>query len=207
MPARGKRDFAMWLKSLLPLRFKPLPTLPLKREKLVSFSFSKNHTKSYLHQNTFMYSFALSLHSLFRWVVLVFLLVAIIDGYVGWKVKKAFTRPHHFLRITTLTVSHIQLLLGLYLYVLSPITQYFLNNFSESIHERQLRFFGMEHSSVMLVAISVLTIGSIKSKRRENDESKFKTMFIWCSIALLLILTSIPWEFSPLISRPSFRPF
>jgi hypothetical protein len=60
---------------------------------------------------------------------------------------------------------------------------------------------------VMLTAIILITIGSAKAKRKTTDQEKFKTMAIWLTIALLLILSSIPWSFSPLISRPMFRAF
>lgn len=72
---------------------------------------------------------------------------------------------------------------------------------------RQIRFFGMEHITMMMIAITLITIGSAKAKRKTTDEAKFKTMAIWFSIALLLILSSIPWSFSPLTSRPLFRSF
>jgi hypothetical protein len=75
------------------------------------------------------------------------------------------------------------------------------------MHERQIRFFGMEHITVMILAIVLIIIGSIKTKLQMDDTVKFKTMIIWYSVALLAILTSIPWSFSPLISRPNFRFF
>ncbi|MEJ7740420.1 MAG: hypothetical protein WKF97_23625 [Chitinophagaceae bacterium] len=65
----------------------------------------------------------------------------------------------------------------------------------------------MEHITMMLTAIIVITIGSAKTKRKSTDQEKFKTMATWFTIGLLIILTSIPWPFSPLTSRPFFRPF
>jgi hypothetical protein len=65
----------------------------------------------------------------------------------------------------------------------------------------------MEHSLMMMVAIVIITIGSAKTKRRHTDTEKFKTMAIWFTVGLLIILISVPWTFSPLASRPYFRPF
>jgi len=65
----------------------------------------------------------------------------------------------------------------------------------------------MEHSVMMILAITIITLGSAKTKRKQSDKEKFKTMAIWFTIALLIILTSIPWKFSPLASRPYFRTF
>lgn len=154
-----------------------------------------------------MYSFLLPLHSLVRWLVLSSLLFAIVRAYYRWFTKKPFTAFDNRVRHTTATIAHIQLIIGLWLYGISPVVRYFLANFKEAIHQREIRFFGMEHITVMLVAMVVITIGSAMAKRKPTDLQKFKTMAIWFTIGLLLILSSVPWKFSPLISRPYFRAF
>ncbi len=154
-----------------------------------------------------MYTQLLILHSYFRWVVLILLLVAIFKSYVGWKGNKPYTKLDNAIRHWTATVLHIQLVLGLVMYFTSPIVSYFLDNFLESMKEREVRFFGMEHSFMMVLSVIVITIGSMKSKRKKTDAEKFKTMFVYFAVGLFIIFTSIPWEFSPLVSRPSFRGF
>lgn len=154
-----------------------------------------------------MYPFLLALHSFVRWLVLLSLLTGIVRGYIGWLGKKHFSKADNRLRFVTATIAHVQLLLGLWLYIISPITNYFLQNFHTAVHERQIRFFGMEHSVVMLLAVIVITVGAAKVRRKIEDQAKFKIMAIWFTIALLMILSSIPWSFSPLVSRPLLRPF
>ena len=154
-----------------------------------------------------MYPFLLALHSLIRWLVLLSLLTSIFIGFRGWFQQKKFSKHDNFIRHTTATIAHVQLLLGIWLYCISPVVDYFLHHFKEAVHERQVRFFGMEHITVMIIAIIFITIGSAKAKRKPTDKEKFKTMAIWFSIGLLLILTSIPWQFLPLTSRPYFRAF
>ncbi len=154
-----------------------------------------------------MYSFLLALHSLIRWFVLISLLFAIYRAYSGWLRHKNFTKFDDSVRHISATIVHVQLLVGIWLYFISPIVTYFLHHYHEAVHERQIRFFGMEHITMMLTGISLITIGSAKAKRKTTDNDKFKTMAIWYTIALLIILSSIPWSFSPLISRPSFRSF
>ena len=154
-----------------------------------------------------MYLTLLALHSLVRWFVLASLLFAIFWAYRGWLFKKQFRAFDNNIRHITATIAHIQLVLGVWLYFVSPVVNYFLHHFSEAVHVRQIRFFGMEHITMMLTGIVLITIGSAKAKRKTTDPEKFKTMAIWFSIALLVILSSIPWSFSPLISRPNFRPF
>lgn len=154
-----------------------------------------------------MYTTLLPLHSLFRWLVLLSLVFAICKAFYGWKKDKPFTKLDNFMRHVTATISHIQMLLGLWLYFTSSVVAYFLANPAEAIHEREIRFFGMEHITIMLISVALITVGSAKAKRKYSDLEKFKTLTIWFSIGLLLILSSIPWEFSPLTSRPHFRAF
>lgn len=154
-----------------------------------------------------MYNTLLALHSLMRWLILVSLIFAIIRGYYGWLLNKPYLKFDNRVRHITATVAHIQLVIGAWLYLISPIVAYFLHHFNTAVHERTIRFFGMEHVTMMLIGIIVITIGSAKAKRKTTDREKFKTMAVWFTIALLIILSSIPWSFSPLISRPNFRPF
>jgi hypothetical protein len=97
------------------------------------------------------------------------------------------------------------LVLGLWLYFISPVISYFLHHFKAAVHQREVRFFGMEHSSMMLLAIIFITIGSAMVKRAKTDAAKFKTATIWHSLALVIIMLNVPWGFSPIVSRPYFR--
>jgi len=154
-----------------------------------------------------MYPTLLATHSLFRWFVLASLLFALYRAYRGWLTNQSFSKFDNTVRHTTATIAHIQLILGLWLYFISPIVDYFFHHFEEAVHQREVRFFGMEHSLMMFVGIVMITIGSIKAKRKSVDKQKFITMALWFTIALLIILSSIPWTFSPLVSRPYFRGF
>ncbi|MBB1286678.1 hypothetical protein HRH25_20025 [Flavisolibacter sp. BT320] len=154
-----------------------------------------------------MYPTLLAAHSLVRWFVLASLLYALFRAYRGWLSKKQFSKSDNRVRHWTATIAHIQFLLGGWLYFISPLIHYFFDNYKAAMHQREVRFFGIEHSLMMLIAIVVITIGSAKAKRKQTDHEKFKTMAVWFTIGLLIILTSIPWGFSPLTSRPYFRGF
>ena len=154
-----------------------------------------------------MFATLLTIHSLTRWLVLISLIYAIYRGYISWKRNKVYSPFDNTVRHWTATIAHIQLTIGLWLYFISPIVDYFLHNFSEAIHQREPRFFGMEHNTMMILAIVIISIGSGKAKRKETDYDKFKTMTVWYTIGLIIILLNIPWSFSPLTSRPDFRLF
>lgn len=152
-----------------------------------------------------MYSTLLILHSIVRWLVLISLVYALYRSYKGWLSGSEFTKSDNTVRHITATVAHVQLLLGLLLYFVSPLMEYFFEHFKDAVHQRPIRFFGMEHSLMMLVAVVIITIGSASAKRKTDNKSKFKTMAIWFTIGLIIILIMIPWPFSPMASRPLFR--
>ena len=154
-----------------------------------------------------MYPILLALHSLTRWLVLVAIVIVLYRSYRGWLGNRGYSRLDNRIRHIAATVLHIQLVIGLWLYIISPVTNYFLHHFKEAVHLREIRFFGMEHSFMMLTGIVVITIGSAKAKRQQTPRAKFKTQAIWFTIGLLIILSSIPWAFSPLTHRPWLRSF
>ncbi len=152
-----------------------------------------------------MYYYLLALHSFTRWLVVISIIWSVIIAWRGWLGGRPFTVFDNRLRHITATIAHVQLILGLWLYFISPVVNYFLHHFHEALHQREVRFFGMEHSTMMLLAIVIITIGSALAKRAPTDTAKFKTMAIWYTIALVIILLNIPWGFSPIVSRPYFR--
>ncbi|MVM36103.1 hypothetical protein GO755_39180 [Spirosoma sp. HMF4905] len=154
-----------------------------------------------------MYPTILAIHSLVRWFVLMSLLFIIYRAYTGWSLRKSFSKFDDRVRRITVSIVNIQVVVGLYLYFISPITDYFSHNYKIAVKVGEMRFFGLEHVLLMIIALTIISIGSVKIKNKSKDTEKFKTMAIWFTIGLLAILTSIPWPFSPLASRPYIRPF
>ena len=154
-----------------------------------------------------MYATILTIHSLFRWLVLLSLCYAIFRAYRGYRTNSFFSNWDNKLRHWTATIAHVQLIFGVLVYLKSPIIQFYFSDFKHLISNWELTFFGLFHSILMLTAIVVITIGSAKAKRKKTDTEKFKIMFVWFSIALIIIFIAIPWPFSPLANRPYLRPF
>ncbi|WP_447768851.1 hypothetical protein [Sphingobacterium faecium] len=154
-----------------------------------------------------LYHFLLALHSATRWMIVICLILLLLRSYMGWKKKHQIKLYDFALQTLTLTLLYIQFAVGLTLYFDSPIVQYFIENFKDAVKLRQVRFFGMEHITMMTIGIIVFTIGYIKAHKIPNSVVKFRTIFIYTAWAICIIFTSIPWEFSPLTSRPSFRMF
>lgn len=152
-----------------------------------------------------MYQTFLYFHSIVRWLVLLSLIFAIYRAYIGYISKTIFTKTDNSIRHWTATIVHTQLVIGIILYTQSPISKYFWNNFNDSIQNLDTTFFGLIHLLLMLTAIVFITIGSALAKRKTTDKEKFKTMLVWFSICLIIIIIAIPWPFSPLANRPYFR--
>ena len=65
--------------------------------------------------------------------------------------------------------------------------------------DKTLRYWAVEHISVMLIAIILITLARITAKRMEDSTAKHRRMFIFNFIALGLILVSIISSGRPLI--------
>lgn len=132
-------------------------------------------------------------HSGLRWVVLILVLVTIFKAFSGMSGNKTFTAGDKKLALFALMSVHIQLLLGLILYVMVITADGF--DFGASMKDPLLRFFSVEHITGMLIAVALITVGYSKSKRASSDKLKFKNLAIFFTIGLIIILAMIPWPF------------
>ena len=64
----------------------------------------------------------------------------------------------------------------------------------EVMKNSDLRKVLVEHPLVGIIAITLITIGFSKHKKKTTDAAKFKTIAIFYTIALILILSRIPWD-------------
>ena len=140
-----------------------------------------------------MYNFILTLHNITRWIVLIAGLVATITALFGWLRKKEWTATDNKMGLIYTISFDIQLILGLILYLwLSPITQLAFKDFGAAMGDDSMRFFAVEHISIMLLALILAHVGRVLVKRADGV-SKFKRATIFFGISLLLVLGSIPW--------------
>jgi len=153
-----------------------------------------------------MYPFILFLHSFGRWLVLISLIGAITLSFRGLRKDRRFTATINTWRHWTATIAHIQLLLGMFLYFQSPIVKNAVPRDPYHIMNEHT-YFRYIHITLMFIAVIVITIGSAKAKRSQDDHAKFRTMLVWFAAGLLILLIAIPWPFSPLAGRPLLRSY
>ncbi len=146
-----------------------------------------------------MYSILLTLHSLLRWAILILIVACIIKSLIGIISKRAFTPSDNKISLFLMISAHTQLLIAIALYFVSPSVQFS----SVAMQNPEIRFFTMEHTTMMLLAIILITLGRVLGKKASTDAGKFKRLFWFNIVALLIIMMAIPWPFGP-ISRPWF---
>jgi len=136
-----------------------------------------------------MYDFFQHLHSGFRYIVFVLLLLAILQSLIGWFGKKAYTEINRKINLFALISAHTQLLIGIVLLILDIGKKVQFN--SETMKNDALRYYAVEHWFGMIIAIALITVGHSKAKRKETSESKHKTIAIFYLIAFLIIIGTI----------------
>ena len=144
-----------------------------------------------------MYEIIKNLHSYWAFVVLIILLVAVISSIMGTTSGKEYTAKSLRISLFGLIVSHIQLLVGLILYFVSPMFELWSSMGGEVMGDSAARLNLVEHPLINIIAIVLITIGFSKHKKKVESKAKFKTIAIFYTLGLLLLLSRIPWDVWP----------
>jgi hypothetical protein len=140
-----------------------------------------------------MYEFVLKAHSGWAYVALIILVIAVINAYIGLSAKDPFTPKDRRISLFALLSVHIQFVLGLALYFTSPNGFQKIQAVGMGNMNAMDRLLALEHPLINLIAIILITIGWSKHKR-SADEVKFKTIAIFYTFGLVLLLSRIPWS-------------
>ena len=145
-----------------------------------------------------MFNIALGVHNVLRWVVLVLAIWALFRYFRGWLGRRGW-EPQDRLAGRLLTVGFdLQLLLGLFLSVTSPLIQAAVRDMSTIGESDVIRFFATEHIPVMFVAWILVHVTSVLAKRAEDDVKQHQRAAIGYSVAVAMVVLSTPW-FRPLL--------
>jgi len=140
-----------------------------------------------------MYQIINTLHHYNRWLLLFAMLFVLSRTLTGWLSKKSYEKIDNIGAASMLGFAHLQLVLGLILYfALSPVVQIAFNDFGAAMKNADIRYYAVEHLITGIAGVTLIQIGRIKSKKAVESVAKHKTMFIFTSIALLLILSRMP---------------
>ncbi len=141
-----------------------------------------------------MYSVVQFVHSYWAYLVVIVLVVATFNALAKFFGKKEYGGRDMSLALFTLITMHIQLLIGLVLWFISPngLEAIKVNGMGGlSSASRQL---AVEHPTLMIIAVVLVTVGYSKHKKQRLSTPKFKKIAIFYTLALITVLAIIPWQ-------------
>ncbi len=134
-----------------------------------------------------MYTGLFHTHSLLRYFILIALVVVIIKAILGLVNRQPYGKWDNKLGLYLFIFTHMQLLIGLILYFVSPFVKFG----PDTLSDKTTRYWTVEHILTMLIAVVFITMARTTSKRMTTDEAKHKRMLIFNAIALVIIVATI----------------
>jgi hypothetical protein len=129
-------------------------------------------------------SLLLSLHSIWRWVLLAAAIIVVVKSLVGWLGRQSWTTLDDRLGLAYVIAVDVQVLLGLLIWLFGPIG---LKTLSQAMGNPGLRFLALEHPILMLISLAFAHIGRSRSKRMDDPVAKHRTAFIFYALSLLFL--------------------
>lgn len=141
-----------------------------------------------------MYEIILSLHSYWAYLVLAILIVAAFNAIIKTAGSKEYSAKDFRISLFTLILSHVQLLIGIILYFVSPRFDLWGELGGGVMSNSLARLYLVEHPFVNILAVALITIGYSKHKKMLTSKGKLKKIAVFYTIALVLLLSRIPWS-------------
>ena len=142
-----------------------------------------------------MYSIVTNVHIVLFVLVFILGLNVIIRAQRGKSSNAVFTEADRKAGLFFMISLHTQLLIGLVLYFfLSPITTGAFADFGAAMKDPATRLIAVEHITVNILAVILATVANAKNKKSIPDAAKHKNAWLLNGLALILILSRIPWD-------------
>jgi hypothetical protein len=141
-----------------------------------------------------MYQVILNLHHYISFAALILLAFATINGIIGTNSEKMFDDFHRKINLFALISVHTMLLLGIVLLFVSPLAQSTFADMKAAMKDATLRKAIIEHPFTNVIAVVLATVGNAKSKSAIVNGKKFKYSMIFFGLALVLILSRLPYD-------------
>lgn len=139
-----------------------------------------------------MYTGLQHLHSGIAYLLLLSLIIVIGLMLVGALSGRDFTEKDRKIAMIAFIFSHIQLLIGLILYFVSPLGFSLLIS-GGAMSDPIARLTALEHPLINIIAIVIISIGYIRAKKITVSKNRFRSIYMTYAIGLVLILSRIPW--------------
>lgn len=139
-----------------------------------------------------MYTGLQHLHSGIAYLVLLVLILVIFYALFGSLSNKEFTEKDRKIAMIAFILSHIQLLVGLILYFVSPLGFTLLTG-GGAMSDSTARLTAVEHPLINIIAIVLISIGYIRAKKISTSRGKFRSIYMMYALGLVLVISRIPW--------------
>jgi heme A synthase len=151
-----------------------------------------------------MYTLVLLVHSWLRYVALVAGIAATVTTLADRSDTVREGRADKW-GLVLMMVLDVQMLLGLLLYlVLSPFTAEAMRDFGAAMKNPALRFFAVEHVTLMFAAVILVHLGRVLARKARTADIRRMRMLMCFGLATLAMLFAIPWP-GMAGGRPLFR--
>ena len=134
-----------------------------------------------------LYSLTLLFHSTVRYFVLLAMLATIFRSTIALLKGRPFVQLDEKLSVWLLIMAHTQLILGLVLYGISPAVIFS----AASMKDPGTRYWLVEHITTMIIAIVLITLSRITTKKLTDDAKRHRRVLIYNVLAGLLIIMAI----------------
>jgi heme A synthase len=149
-----------------------------------------------------MYTAVLIFHSWFRWIALI---LGVMATFAAFTDRSAGQSKTDRWGLFFMMVLDIQMLLGLLLYlVLSPFTTAALHDFGAAMRNPALRYWAVEHVSLMFFAVVIVHVGRVLARTARTPQSKRTRQIVCFSLATIAMIAATPWP-GMANGRPWFR--
>lgn len=135
-----------------------------------------------------------NIHSYWAYIVLLVLVIAIGNALIGRISNKSFAIKDLRISLFALIVTHIQLLVGLILYFVSPRFSAWQEGVGAVMGDSSLRLYLVEHPVTNILAVILITMGWSMHKRQAENGKKFMRIGLFYFFGLVLLLSRIPWS-------------
>lgn len=143
-----------------------------------------------------MYEIITTIHSILRWFIIAAFLFTLFRAFSGWRGSRIWQKQDKIAGSFLAVFMDLQLLLGLILFIfLSPLTKTAFQDMGSAMSDSVIRFYTVEHFLLMLIAIVLIHVGQVKSRKASTDRKKHRLAFIYYMIAFILVIVAIPWPF------------
>lgn len=148
-----------------------------------------------MEQQGLAYQWTLELHSYLAYVALAVLFLAVANAIMGLVSNRVFTALGKDFRLSlfALIICHLQLLVGLVLFYLSPSGLNAIQELGMGGMNAAARLLAVEHPFINIIALILITIGWSRHKKFLEGKKKFKSIAVFYGLGLVLILSRIPW--------------